>query len=196
MDEKPHTRPSGRRYRNVKDLMVGEDVPQDVQKLVSQFEMETRVAHFLAVLRQKAGFTQEEMAGKLGCTQSAISKLENGPDEDITLKQIASYAKATSLRLSVHFGKPMNHVEAIKSAAFTIKDHLSELAKVANQCEDLELEIRAFFGEAFFNLLTILSECEEKMPPTEEAPPIRMKVIGSRRSQMDDAANSTRALAA
>ncbi len=101
-------------------------------------------------------------------TQSAISKLEAGKDSEVTVRHISRYAKATGERIGLWFGKPLSHVQSVKNHAMAIKDHLSALAKLAHRDEELHTAIQAFFGEAFFNMLTILAECQEKMPNTEE----------------------------
>lgn len=61
-------------------------------------EIECRVGNNIRLLREKAGFTQEQLAAKLqveGCdiTRSAIAKIEVGqrhlyPDEIILIKEI------------------------------------------------------------------------------------------------------------
>jgi hypothetical protein len=48
----------------------------------------------------------------------------------------------------------------VKAHAAGIRKHLRSLADLAKKHDELESEIQAFFGEAFFNLLHILSECQ------------------------------------
>jgi len=155
---------SGRRYKSVGELIKQEGLPTEVQKAYADLKRSTIVAERLAVLRQSAGITQEEMAKHLGMTQSAISKLEAGRDEDLTIGQIAEYSRVTNQRLGICFGKPMNHVEAVKAHALGIRKRLSALAEIAHQDEELESAIQGFFGEAFFNILTILAKCQKEMP--------------------------------
>jgi transcriptional regulator with XRE-family HTH domain len=155
-------RPSGRRYGSVDDFMASEGMPKDIIEKVDKLRKDSRIALQLALLRQESGLTQEEMAARMGVTQSAISKLESGTDDELKLHEIAEYAKATKERICILFGKPMNHVESVKLHAFAIKKRLEELAKIANQDEELEVQIKAFFGEAFFNILSILAACGDK----------------------------------
>jgi transcriptional regulator with XRE-family HTH domain len=155
---------SGRRYQSVDDLIKQEGLPVEVQKAYAELKRSTIVAERLAVLRQSAGITQEEMAKHLGVTQSAISKLEAGRDEDLTIGQITEYSRITKERIGLCFGKPMNHVEAVKAHAVGIRRRLSALAEIAHRDEELESAIQGFFGEAFFNILTILAKCQKEMP--------------------------------
>lgn len=155
--------PTGRRYDSVRDLMIGESIPAKVQEKALQIEKDTRVVSQLALLRQKVGITQEQMAKHLEVTQSAISKFESGNDDDITIRFIREYARATKQNISITLGKPLNHVEAVKVYALGIKGRLEALATIANQNEALEKDIKGFFGEAFFNILTILATCSDKL---------------------------------
>ncbi len=163
-NERTPAKPTGRKYATVDALMNGEGVSQEVQAKVVDLANETRVVLHLARLRQRAGITQEEMAKHLGVSQSAISKIESGKDEEITLREIREYARATGQRIGVSFGKPLTHVESVKAHALAIKFHLGELAAIANQHDELERDIQAFFGDAFFNILNILAKCSEELP--------------------------------
>ncbi|MEY2410582.1 MAG: Helix-turn-helix domain [Verrucomicrobiota bacterium] len=144
--------------------MEGEGVSQDVREKVAVLAGETRIALQLAKLRQQSGITQEQMAERLSVGQSAISKLENGRDEDITIREIKEYSRATGQRVAIIAGKPFTHVEAVRLHAHGIRDNLEALAAVASQNVDLQKDIQAFFGEAFFNLLDIISVCNNKLP--------------------------------
>jgi transcriptional regulator with XRE-family HTH domain len=164
-NEKTPASPTGRRYASVDALMTGEATSQDVRSKVVAFSTESKIVLQLAQLRQKAGITQEEMGKHLGVNQSAISKLESGTDEAVTLREIREYTRATGQRIGVMFGKPYTHVEAVRLHACGIKAHLESLAAIAGQDDQLEKEIKGFFSEAFFNILSILSACQDKLPP-------------------------------
>lgn len=73
-DKKDAIRPSGRRYSSVRAMMEGEEIPNEVQDLVKELARETRITRQLAEMRLAAGISQEQMATRLGCTQSCISK--------------------------------------------------------------------------------------------------------------------------
>jgi transcriptional regulator with XRE-family HTH domain len=124
-------KPAGRRYTSVKELMRGEGVPEAIQKQVAELARDRKVASHLARMRTRAGFTQSDMAKRLGITQSAVSKLEAGTDAEITLKELQQYSLACGERISMMFGKRINHVEAVKINALSIRAHLEELARIA-----------------------------------------------------------------
>src|SRR5438874_1618374 len=55
---------------------------------------ERDVLDHLMALRTTQGLSQKDIAGKIGCTQSRISKLEGGKDNDLRLGDFAHYADA------------------------------------------------------------------------------------------------------
>jgi transcriptional regulator with XRE-family HTH domain len=178
----PATR-TGRKYATVKDLLAGEGIASEVRAKYREIASETRITLHLARLRQAAGMTQEQMAEKLGVSQSAISKLESGRDEDLTLREVRDYSRATNQRIGMNFGKPYSHVEAVKLHALAIRDRLEALAKLANQHEEMEKNIKAFFGEAFFNLLDIMVSCGSQLP--EDKGEVGIEIVKSGASPVD-----------
>jgi transcriptional regulator with XRE-family HTH domain len=192
-DETPldDAKTTGRRYTSIKEMMRGEGVPDAIQKQAAELANERRVAIYLAKMRTRAGLTQSDMAKRLGLTQSAISKLEAGTDAEITLKELKQYTLVCKERFSILFGKPLNHAEAIKHNALQMRTHLEELAALANEDETLEKEIGSFFGEAFFNLLTILAYCSEKIPNDTGVKIEPVRYDGSSRAQSKDARGLT-----
>lgn len=157
-------KPTGRRYASVSELLLKESVDEEIRKEVASLNAETVIVRRLVALRAGAGMTQTDLAKKLGCTQSRISKIEASKDEDITLGVIRDYVQATGSRIGIFCGKPVSHVEAVKNHALSIRRHLESLADIAQKHDELEPHIQGFFGEAFFNILSILSECQNQMP--------------------------------
>ena len=178
LEKKGPVRPTGRRFKSVADLVNAEVGVSEVQKAMAEIEKQTRLVTKLALLRQQAGLTQEQMAQRLGITQSAISKLESGADDDLTVRELREYAKQTTQRIGVTFGRPMNHVEAVKHHAFQIRAHLNALAALAHKDSEIEQSIQGFFGEAFFNILTILSQCQQQLPAGGEVE-VRLQLVGN-----------------
>lgn len=176
-NEKAPAKPTGRKYASVDALTTGEGVSQEVRDKLDALKSESKIAVQLARLRQKSGLTQEDMANRLKVTQSAISKLESSLDDDLTIREITEYARATGQRISLLFGKPFTHVEAVKLHACGIKSHLEQLASLANQNDELEKEIKGFFSEAFFNILNILTMCGDRLPKGRTEFDVRFEII-------------------
>jgi predicted XRE-type DNA-binding protein len=90
-------------YRSVAEMVEG---LADDQAFVADFARQLdgrQVIKLLTVLRTKAGLSQQELAEKLKCTQSKVSKLERSNDADIRFGDLLDYARAlgSEIRLSV-----------------------------------------------------------------------------------------------
>jgi transcriptional regulator with XRE-family HTH domain len=120
--------------------------------------------------RAAAGMTQADVAQKMSCTQSAVSKLEHSSDADLTLQDIASYLRATGGRLNIGVGKQPSRVERIKELATGLKHELEALADLSSKSDDpsIRQSINGFFGEAWFKLFSILCTTTSKLPKEDE----------------------------
>jgi transcriptional regulator with XRE-family HTH domain len=162
--------PTKERFASVSDMLREQGVSEEVRNRVSSMREQTKVSRQLAELRTRAGLTQTELAERIGCTQSCVSKWESDADENLTLKIIMDYCAATDQRVSLFLGKPMSHVEAVKAYAWGLRDRLKALAALAKDGDDeFEKGIQAFFGEAFFNLLDIFEKCQQELPSGADA---------------------------
>ncbi len=65
-------------------------------------EDEFALARALLQARTRAGLTQEEVAARMGTTQSVIARLESGRVRPST-KTLERFAKATGTRLRIRF---------------------------------------------------------------------------------------------
>jgi transcriptional regulator with XRE-family HTH domain len=170
---------TGRRYDSIQAMLCGEGVPDAIQKKAQELANARTLGIHLARMRMRAGLNQGEMAKRLGVAQGTVSKLESAKDAEITVKDIQQYSLICNERFIIRFGKKMNHVEAIKRDAQSIRDNLEALAKIANQDETLEKEISSFFGEAFFNFLTIFASCNEKLSQGKDDFEMRIETASS-----------------
>ena len=78
-------------YQSVNDLMVGLGLPRGVGKRVAELHNGTKIVDWLVQERNRAGLTQAELARRMGCSQSKVSKLEDSRDEDLRLGEIGRY---------------------------------------------------------------------------------------------------------
>lgn len=164
INNKTSTEPTARRYSSVADLLKGEGASRELQESVSDLSKATQLTRQLACMRTKAGLTQAQMAERLNCTQSCISKIEAGQDDELTIRVLREYAQATDLRIGLNMGKPLTHVEAVKAHALALRERLNALAAIARTNGEMQTNIQAFFGEAFFNLLDVFESCQRQMP--------------------------------
>jgi transcriptional regulator with XRE-family HTH domain len=120
----------------------------------------------LMVQRAVHDLSQKDIAEKIGCTQSRISKLESSSDADLRLGDLARYADALGLRVNIVLeSKECTSVSRIKNLAFRIKHELDRMAKLAADDHVIAKGVSGFFGEAFFNLLKMIQDSAQKLPP-------------------------------
>lgn len=184
LKERPSGKLTGRRYDSVEALMRGEGIASEIQEKVQKHAHETRLSLNLAKLRQAAGITQKDMGDELKTSQSAISKLEAGTDEQITVHHIHEYARVTQSRISLTFGTPVSDMEAIILCVDALKDRLGRLAESAVQDEETEDKVKAFLGEASTNILKAVALCNCKLPirKDDNVQEVRVEIVTGKKA--------------
>src|SRR4051794_35440051 len=86
---------TGKRFGSVAQMLKARAVAAEVQESFREMANDTSITRHLACMRSFAGLTQEQMAERLGVTQGCISKWESGLDEELTVKVLADYTRAT-----------------------------------------------------------------------------------------------------
>jgi len=139
-----------------------------------------QVTNALAKMRVTKGLTQKQLADSIGCTQGRISKLETGRDEDLTLKDVLDYARATETGLQIGIGSQPTLVKAIKYHVFALKRHLDELIELANGDDDgITKGIEDFLDEVVFNVALRLGQCLKSLPKPKTSDAPEIEVISS-----------------
>jgi ribosome-binding protein aMBF1 (putative translation factor) len=91
---------SGRTYRSVDEMLRGHGYRR-VADAVRQLSAKTRLIDQLILARVAVGLTQAQLAAKLRCSQSRISKIEDSQDADLCLGDIQAYARIVGLKLQL-----------------------------------------------------------------------------------------------
>ena len=91
---------SGRTCRSVDEMLRGHGYRR-VADAVRQLSAKTRLIDQLILARVAAGLTQAQLAAKLRCSQSRISKIEDSQDADLCLGDIQAYARIVGLKLQL-----------------------------------------------------------------------------------------------
>lgn len=94
---------TNKKYNSVAKLLKAQGASKEVTDTFNKLKAQTNIARRLTHMRTKAGLTQAQMAKKIGCTPSAISKLESANNDDITLGNIKQYAEVTGETLHLIF---------------------------------------------------------------------------------------------
>jgi len=153
----------------VKDLVGATAANKSQIVRFESFLKDTRISRALIQSRAKAGLTQADVAEVMGCSQSAVSKLENSSDGELKVSEIACYMRATNDTIAICYGKPPTLAERIKGHVMGLKADLDGLADLAEKNEDSELraKIDQFFGEASYNMLMVLLSSANRFPTCE-----------------------------
>ena len=148
-----------------------------------------QVVKGLMASRASLGLSQKDIADFLGCTQSRVSKLENGNDADLHLNDLAGYAAALGYDVTIAF-TPKNWTAAdeVKYHAFCIKKLLSLMTDLVAGDQSIGQGVLSFFQEAKHSLgkivqssvrtlVAMLRASDRQLPlfPEEHSHPIRME---------------------
>ena len=104
-----------RQFRSVTEMVRSISDSKETVNRVEKKIAARQIVVQLATLRMKQGLSQADVAEEMGCTQSRISKLENGVDQDLTIGDIETYLKVLHLEMNVVF-----HESSLTKLAFTL----------------------------------------------------------------------------
>jgi transcriptional regulator with XRE-family HTH domain len=161
-------------YKSVSAML--NDVLEDCSALTAdefdQYVADRKVVKDLAVLRSRHEMSQEELANKLGRTQSWVSKLENGTDDELNIGDLRAYLSVFGYEFRAGAVKQgATIVDEVKLLAFAIRQKLSTLAEMAKEGDGLVEHIANFFGEAFLNINKFLNDAAARLPRTRDNKP-------------------------
>ena len=157
------------RFADVSEMVNAISDDQEFAREVNERIASREVIKHLMAFRASKGMSQSDVADCMECTQSRISKLENGTDADIRLGDLGLYAHAVGMELRLVFAEPhATIVDEVKFHAFRIKTLLDQLASLAKKDRKIARGVGAFFSEAFFNLLRILQSSAKHLPTNDD----------------------------
>lgn len=163
----------------VSKLLPGEQ--EFTEELRTQVNRRRLVAQ-LADLRNLNGISQKDVAEQLDCTQSKVSKLENGYDDNLTLQALIAYAKLFDSDLTILFSsKEDSLVSQIKYHAISIKTCFEKMNELVQQDANIGKGVAAFHIEALLNLVKIVGDSTNILMSS-----IRTSVEPQVRMQMQD----------
>jgi predicted XRE-type DNA-binding protein len=80
-------------FNSVQDMLRATLDPEDADRIVSRIDARELVRS-LVVLRMTQGLTQGELAARMDCGQTKVSKIERSQDADLGLGDIVAFARA------------------------------------------------------------------------------------------------------
>ncbi|MEX2444747.1 MAG: helix-turn-helix domain-containing protein [Alkalispirochaeta sp.] len=141
-----------KRYDSVSDLV--HDISDDTAfaDALDQEIDEQRMATTLFVLRNREGLTQAELAERMGCTQSRVSKLEHASFSSISVQDLIDYSTALGTDLNISFQK-MNAAALVKHHFFQIKKHMDDIRELVGDDPEMVEGAKKFYDEWLVNTL-------------------------------------------
>jgi len=169
-----------KRYKSVSELManIHSDDPHFVDDLKNQMNCR-QIVRGLATLRNSKNITQEEIAKKMECAQSRVSKIENGLDDDLRMSDIAAYLKVLDYTAEINLlPSDMTIVDEIKYYACRMKQSFDKLTHLANKDDTIQKGVAKFHIEALVNLIELVRSSAGKLPKSKNPmPKIRLSFI-------------------
>jgi len=171
-----------KKYLSVSDMLADNAPTEEFREEFETQVAKRRVIKHLIAMRTVKGMSQKDIADQVKCSQSRISKLEHGLDDDMRLGDLRVYAHSLGFSIGFLFSdRKITAVEEVKHHAFCIKRLMDRLAHLAGRDEKIAQAVSAFFGEAFFNLVKMLQDSANKLPPQpdDESPYVRIEIAAS-----------------
>lgn len=173
-----------RRYRNVQEMVRALSEDRDLAEGISRKIDERNIINHLMATRAVMGLSQKDIAGKMKCTQSRISKLESGKDDDLRIGDFHGYAEALGLQLMVLIAK-----KGKLPVSRRIKHHVSALKQLFAELSNLAGDDASMRRGGFNVMLTavctlstglteLLKDISQRVPETQiDGPaPIQIEV--------------------
>ena len=146
------------RYTSVGDAAAYLAGDEKVKQLVDEEICCSLLVNNLLQLRIEKGISQKELAKRIGCDPSKISRLEAGNDLQLKMGDVMQYLSALNVKMNMVFEDTSLAVaEQIKQHVFLIHEKLEQLVKLAKQVDGDEInihKIHVFCSEVLFNFLS------------------------------------------
>jgi transcriptional regulator with XRE-family HTH domain len=165
-------------YTDVEE-MVRETASQEFAERFAHYADERRLVTQLVAIRGAKGLAQKDVAERMKCSQSRVSKLESSVDRDLRFGDIVDYAKANGLSVTILLTEtPSSLVAQIKYYALHIKRLLDRLAGLVKGDADMAKGAARLFGETVYNVARFAQEAAKKLPvqPEDGVPLVTIEV--------------------
>ena len=110
-----------RKVKNISDLLKVIGVDKHTKEATENEIKKRSIAKFLFTLRCDHNLTQKQLADKMKCTQSKISKLESAYDSEINVQDLLDYATVLGFQLEIGYRSKHMKTETIKGSPMDIR---------------------------------------------------------------------------
>ena len=167
------------------DKALGERLSKNIRDRV--------LVDVLMGLRTRRGMSQSDIAAKMDCTQSKISKLESDKDDDLRLGDLRAYTEALGFQMTIRLttGK-QSLVDQLRGYTVAIRKLLGRLTKyVAHEdgaisvgATGFALDVMKHMQDSISTTLDMVSKAVEQLP--SKLPPETPEIVELQTKEGDD----------
>ena len=166
-------------YASVSDMIADVSADEKFAREAQEHIDKRFIVHRLYGTRSAKGVSQQEMAKRLNCSQSRISKLENSEDEDLRLGDLKRYLDAIGMNLTVFISKKQwRAIDQIKFHAFRIRDILEHLTQLAKEDPEVAKSVQHCHVETLYNLVKLVMDSAQGLPDFPQVLPPLIEADG------------------
>jgi predicted XRE-type DNA-binding protein len=185
-----------KRYHEVSQMVRETSESQDFSEAFDKRLARRQLIKSLLLLRASQGLSQEDIANKIKCSQSRVSKLEASEDCDLRIGDVLNYGSALGLQMQVVcFKKGMVVADQVKYHFFQMKELMEKMVTLANDDPVIAKGVARFFTEASVNLFAMLVDSATSLPEAVHEDMPLIKVVNahgqSEPDEPDDAADQS-----
>jgi len=152
-------------YASVSDLLRDVVPDEEFHLAFDELVARRKLIKQLLAMRAAKGMSQKDVAAKMCCTQSRVSKLENANDDDVRLGDLRGYADVVGCELIAWpMPQDMTPVDKVKCHTHAIKKHMDDLAQLARADDKIAEGVARFFYELFVNFTLMLRHSSQDFP--------------------------------
>lgn len=143
------------RFKSVAEAaahLAGDD--PEVGKRVKNAIQRNELVSVLLQMRIEKGLTQEEIADRMKCGPSTVSRIESGNDRQLKWSDIIGYVSALKIKMGILFDdETLPASTKIKQCVFKIDEQLKALTELAKSTDDPSIAqgIDRFYKDVLFN---------------------------------------------
>lgn len=154
-----------KQYKDVAEMIRDATGDNEVAKELEHNIKQRTIIKQLMAMRAVKGMTQGEVAEKMGCTQSRVSKLERGTDNDLRLSDLRDYLNAIDHNMMLVFvSRNTSLLAQVKWHVSMIKSGLHKLLGLANGDEAINRGVVRAYVETMSDILKMLISTTRKLP--------------------------------
>ena len=168
-----------KQYTTTEEMLAASGLDDSLRDQVRDRIGSRQIIKRLLAIRVRQGKSQRDIADAFGCSQSRISKLENGTDNEIRLGDLSRYLHSLDLDLSLFIAKSQwGTMDQIKHHAFEIKRCLRRLAGLAKDDHQIGQGVAQAHVETLVNMTKIIIESAKTLPEFPLPLPMIMEADG------------------